>query len=159
MPESGGWDTELPPTFRPDFYEFDAGACKRDKLLDVAQCRSKRAIDRVHNIAPVTFEDAIQPDGTPVAFTAFQHQIPFSSIGNVSGYATPQNCPQEIIMDKPGWPGASGSPFYLANGRVIGMLQLSGTRQGSGQAMGRPSRFIKDFLRDAIIEANAKAQP
>ena len=156
LPESGGWDTELPPTFRPDFYEFDAGACKRDKLLDVARCRGKRAIDRVHNIAPVTFEDAIQPDGTPVAFTGFQHQMPFSSIGNVSGYATPQNGPQEIIMDKPGWPGASGSPFYLANGRVIGMLQLSGTRQGSGQAMGRPSRLIEDFLRDARSDANAQ---
>ena len=157
LPESGGWDIELPPSFRPDFYEFDAGACKRDKLLDVALCRSKRVIDRTHNIASVTFEDAIQPDGTPVAFTAFQHQIPFSSIGNVSGYATPRNGPQEIIIDKPGWPGASGSPFYLANGSVIGMLQLSGTSRGSGQAMGRPSRFIRDFLRDA--RSNAKPQP
>ena len=157
LPESGEWDTALPPSSRPDFYEFDGKACKRDKLLDVARCRSKRAIDRTHNIAPVTFEDAIQPDGTPVAFTAFQHQIPFSSVGSVSGYATPENGPQEIIIDKPGWPGASGSPFYLANGRVIGMLQLSGTSRGSGQAMGRPSRFIADFLRDA--GSNAKAQP
>lgn len=156
LPESGGWDTELPPTSQPDFYEFDAGACKRDKPLDVARCRSKRVIDRTHNIAPVTFEDAIQPDGTPIAFTGFQHQLPFSSIGNISGYATLPNGPQEIIMDKTGWPGASGSPFYLANGRVIGMLQLSGTGQGPGRAMGRPSRFIEDFLRDPGSASHAR---
>jgi len=148
LPASGAWDTELAPTAQPEFYEFDAGACKRDKSLDVARCRSKRAIDRVHNIAPVTFEEAMQSDGTPIAFTGFQHQIPLSSIGNIAGYATLPNGAQEIIMDKTGWSGASGSPFYLANGRVVGMLQLSGTGQGPGRAMGRPSRFIEDFLRD-----------
>ena len=159
LPESGEWSTEMSSAAQPDFYEFDASACKRDKLLDLAHCRSKRAIDSARHIAPVTFEDAMQPDGTPIAFAGFQHQIPFTSIGYVSGYATPPNGPQEIIMDKPGWSGASGSPFFLANGKVVGMLQLSGTAQGPGRAMGRPSRLIQDFLRDAATNAKPQPQP
>ena len=30
--------------------------------------------------------------------------------------------PRELVVDKTTWPGASGSPIYLENGMVIGIL-------------------------------------
>ena len=151
LPQSGGWTTEQ-ATFVSDFYIFSTSECRRDMNVDIARCKSGRVIAQTHNMAPVMFEDSIQADGTPIAFTGFplQYKIPISSIGNVSGYAAPGENPglRVLIMDKTGWPGASGSPIYLINGKVVGMLLLRGTGEGSGTAYGRPSRFIEDFLRE-----------
>ncbi len=150
LPQTGGWSAEE-ATFRSDYYVFHASECQRDADIDVARCRSVRPVESVHNIIPVTFETTLQPDGTPVAFTGFplQFQIPLSSVGNVSGYARTREDgrgPRAIIMDKGAWPGASGSPLYLANGRVVGLLRLRGINDGTGRTIGTPSRLIQEFL-------------
>lgn len=150
LPKSGGWSSEE-ATFRSDYYVFHANECKRDADIDVARCRSVRPVEAVHRIAPVTFEPALQPDGTPLAFTGFplQIQIPLSSVGNVSGYVRTREDgrgPRAIIMDKSAWPGASGSPMYLGNGKVVGLVGQRGINDGSGRAIGIPSRLIQEFL-------------
>jgi len=140
------------PTFTIDFFFFNVQGCTRDKKLDLAVCKSPRDIKRTmpSGATPVVFETSIQPDGTPIAFTGFplQHTFPLSSIGTVSGYmmVRDERGPREIVMDKAAWPGASGSPIYLENGKVIGIILLRGIGEGAGRAIGRPSRFIQDVL-------------
>jgi S1-C subfamily serine protease len=150
LPQSGGWSSEQ-ATFQSDYYVFHANECKRDADLDIARCRSVRNVEPAHKIAPVTFETSLQPDGTPVAFTGFplQFQIPLSSVGNISGYVPTRDDgrgPRSIIMDKEAWPGASGSPLYLANGKVVGLLRRRGVNIGTGRTIGIPSRLIREFL-------------
>jgi len=152
LPQTGGWSS-VESTFRSDYYVFHANECKRDGDLDIARCRSIRPIEPVHKIVPVTFETTVQPDGTPVGFTGFplQFQIPLSSIGNISGYATTRDDglgPRSIIMDKEAWPGASGSPLYLSNGKVVGLLRQRGVNEGNGRTIGLPSRLIQEFLKE-----------
>ncbi len=150
LPQSGGWSSEQ-ATFRSDYYLFHINECKRDPDIDVAQCKSVRNLEPTHKIVPVTFDTAMQPDGTTVAFTGFplQFQVPLSSIGNVSGYVKPHEDgrgPRAIIMDKSAWPGASGSPMYLITGKVVALVGQRGVNDGSGRAIGVPSRLIKEFL-------------
>lgn len=150
LPQTGGWSVGE-ATFRSDYYVFHASDCQRDADIDVARCRSVRPVGSAHKIVPVIFEAELQPDGTPVAFTGFplQFQIPLSSVGNVSGYARTREDgrgPRSIIMDKEAWPGASGSPLYLANGKVVGLLRLRGINDGTGRTIGTPSRLIEEFL-------------
>ena len=149
LPQTGGWSADE-ATFRSDYYVFHVNECKRDADIDVARCRSVRPIEPIHKITPVSFDTAVQLEGTPVAFTGFplQFQIPLSSVGNVSGYVRTLDGrgPRSIIMDKEAWPGASGSPLYLANGKVVGILRQRGVNDGTGRTIGTPSRLIQEFL-------------
>jgi hypothetical protein len=54
--------------------------------------------------------------------------------------------PRDLIVDKNAWPGASGSPIFLENGAVIGILVRRGIDNGSGLAMDRPASFIEKVL-------------
>jgi hypothetical protein len=150
LPQTGGWSADQ-STFRSDYYVFHANECKRDADLDIARCRSIRPVEAGHKIAPVTFETAVQPDGTPIGFTGFplHFHIPLSSVGNISGYVETRDDgrgPRSIIMDKEAWPGASGSPLYLTNGKVVGLLRQRGVNEGNGRTIGLPSRLIQEFL-------------
>ncbi len=150
LPQTGGWTADE-ATFRSDYYLFHISECKRDADIDIARCRSVRPVEAVHKIAPVTFETTVQPDGTPIGFTGFplHFRIPLSSVGNISGYVETRNDgrgPRSIIMDKEAWPGASGSPLYLANGKVVGLVRQRGVNEGNGRAIGLPSRLIQEFL-------------
>ena len=151
LPQAGGWNSDQ-ATLPSNCYVFQADECKRDADIDIARCRSSRPVDAAHKILPVAFETSVQPDGTPIAFTGFplQFQVPLSSVGNVSGYVRTRDDgrgPRSMIMDKEAWPGASGSPLYLANGKVIGLLSRRGVNDGSGRAIAVPSRLIQEFLK------------
>jgi len=151
LPQAGRWSSDQ-ATLPSNCYVFQSDECKRDAEIDIARCRSSRPVNAAHRIMPVTFETSVQPDGTPVAFTAFplQFQVPLSSVGNVSGYVRTRDDgrgPRSMIMDKEAWPGASGSPLYLANGKVIGLLSRRGINDGSGRTIAVPSRLIQEFLK------------
>jgi S1-C subfamily serine protease len=99
------------------------------------------------NIAPIALGDSPVPaDGTPVAFTGFplEYFYPITSKGHVAGYFPVE---RQLIIDKGAWPGASGSPIYGADGKVIGMLVQSGINHGAGLAYARPISLIRDFLK------------
>lgn len=152
LPQTGGWSS-AESTFRSDYYVFNANECKRDGDLDIARCRSIRPVEAAHKIVPVAFEIAVQPDGTPIGFTGFplHFHIPLSSVGNISGYVETRDDglgPRAIIMDKEAWPGASGSPLYLSNGKVVGLLRQRGVNEGNGRSIGLPSRLIQEFLKE-----------
>ena len=134
---------------------FRFGNCIRPGAADVAVCKA--------TINPFSLEDIkkkitiafLKPnlllvDGTPVAFTGFPLSSlrPITSMGNIASYIKMDNL---IIIDKNAWPGASGSPVYLADGKVIGILIKRGINDGSGLAYAVTTESILEFLRENNI--------
>ena len=130
-------------------------SCLTNKELDIASCSlinnpfQDAAVSR--HIVFLRFENSFSyKDGTPIAFTGFplDSTIPVTSKGILASY---RMAAKEMVVDKNAWPGASGSPVYIANGRVIGMIIKRGIGKGAGLAYARPGDLIMDFLRDKKI--------
>jgi V8-like Glu-specific endopeptidase len=105
------------------------------------------AADISPNITPVTFTDFSKyADGSPVAFTGFplQSVYPVTSKGSIASYIPSQKL---FAIDKNVWPGASGSPVYDSEGKVIGLIIKGGINEGAGLAYARSTDYILDFLR------------
>lgn len=152
---SGGWKPEV---VEEDFqwFAFTIADCDENRSLDLARCATSVNIAAPlegfsFEVQPVLFEFSNQPDGTPVAFSGFplRSNDPLTSRGNIAAYRRGNNgSPSEVVIDKAVWPGASGSPLYLQDGRVIGIIIQGGVGDGAGIAIARPARFIQQFLDD-----------
>jgi hypothetical protein len=97
----------------------------------------------------------VQPKGSnrdPVGASANRapksYAVPITSRGFTSGYSDTRDekGPRDLIIDKNAWLDASGSPIFLENGAVIGILVRRGIDNGSGLAMGGPASFIAKVL-------------
>jgi len=145
-------------TWRPKGQELDAKffrvrECRANGETDLAACRPVvnpfETSDVTYPITPMELEESELPDGAPIAFTGFPLNSirPMTSIGHVSAYrrATALGS-KELVIDKAGWPGASGSPVYDQKGRAIGMILEIGGGAGAGLAYARTSVFIRRFL-------------
>lgn len=146
----GGWHPEA-PSFRITTFYFSQADCARDEQIDIAVCKSQGPGELSQRIGsepdPLNINANLLPDGTPAAFTGFPLQAvtPITSRGFIAAYrgATDDAGPRELLIDKPNWPGASGSPIYLENGSVIGILVQRGVGEGAGITIGRPAKFIE----------------
>jgi S1-C subfamily serine protease len=147
-----GWG-KFAKTFKVEYFTF--ADCARDAVVDLAVCdpienpfSNKRLTKGL--VSAVSFDATEWKPGTSVGFTGFPLNYPFpvTSIGYVAGLkaADTVDIGFDYIIDKSTWPGASGSPIFLPNGRVIGIIQKRGTDEGSGLAYGRSSIIILDFL-------------
>ena len=149
FPIKGGWEI----LSKVRWFRF--GNCVRPSDADIAVCKTTAnpfTIEDVNKELDIaTFETcSAVKDGMPVAFTGFPLQSlrPITSIGNIASYVKINKL---IIIDKNAWPGASGSPVYLSNGRVIGVLTKRGINDGSGLAYAIASDFIlKLFAKNKI---------
>jgi hypothetical protein len=76
------------------------------------------------------------------------YAVPITSRGFTSGYSDTRDekGPRDLIIDKNAWLSASGSPIFLENGAVIGILVRRGIDNGSGLAMGGPASFLAKVL-------------
>lgn len=74
--------------------------------------------------------------------------VPITSKGFIGGSVggLPNAHWFDYVIDKAAWPGASGSPLYLANGNVVGMIRAAGQNAGSGISWARGTTVILDFL-------------
>jgi V8-like Glu-specific endopeptidase len=144
----GGWSANQG---KPDFQGFGFSECLQNVPLDIATCRPKEnpfqnpiVKNEVRFMTFAAFSS--YADGTAVAFTGFPLNLahPVTSKGYVASFLHTE--PPFIMIDKTAWPGASGSPLYLANGTVIGMVVKRGTDDSSGLAFARPVEIITDFL-------------
>lgn len=137
--------------FNARWYTFDSRRCVLDTTLDLALCvtRESPSADLHRTIGTVVLETAAQPDGTSVAFTGFPLNAiqPMTARGHVAMYSARD----ELIVDQSAWPGVSGCPVYLADGRVIGMVIQRGTGDGTGRAFVRTSAAIQDFISSARL--------
>jgi V8-like Glu-specific endopeptidase len=128
--------------------------CLRSNNADVAVCKSINnpfTLDDVKQIINIaTFSTLPLADGTPVAFTGFPLDSwrPITSIGDIASLNKTDNL---IVIDRNAWPGASGSPVYLSDGVVIGVLIKRGINDGSGLAYALTTKAVLDFLRENKI--------
>lgn len=137
------------------FQYFNFSHCKKLDSVDVAVCtpqenpfKSPRiGRDRLHEVA---FDTQEISDGTPIAFTAFplESTSPITSIGNVGSKAVMNDTDAWFfyVIDKTIWPGASGSPVYTGEGKVIGMSARRGEGKAEGVGYARCAAAIVDFL-------------
>jgi V8-like Glu-specific endopeptidase len=137
-----------------DMSWFMVGECKFDDDLDLAKCKTVDnpfTSERIE-VKPlvVTFDNSIQKEGTEIAFTGFPLSTvqPITARGTIGTYwGLPlELTPREIVIDHSNWPGASGAPVYLSNGKVIGLILRRGINDATGFAFARASKFISDFL-------------
>lgn len=145
IPDDGVWRRGT-SAFRIHYASFVGSGCTVNTRLDMAYC-SPVPGSMTMSVAPARFETAPQADGTPVAFSGFplNNPIPLTTIGAIATYSSTSSG-GTIVMDKTAWPGASGSPIYLQNGRVIGIVLARGTGDAAGLAYGRTVLSINNML-------------
>ncbi len=120
-----GWGGAFTPNFDVEFFEFTA--CDRSASDDLAVCTLKEnpfTSSRIPRgiIEPVNFDTQQKPSGTQIAFSGFPLQMnsPVTSQGIIAGILADDKVNEKAFgyaIDKSAWPGASGSPLYLENGR------------------------------------------
>jgi S1-C subfamily serine protease len=137
------------------WFVFKASNCRVDTALDVAVCplskdSSAKRWDLHLLVEPVQFEWKIPPDGTPVAFTGFplRARDPMTFRAAVAVYLIPWNGESipELILDHSALPGFSGSPVYLADGKIVGILVQRTQGEAAGITIARPASVFRAMI-------------
>jgi len=121
--------------------------------VDLARCKTQDDLSRDKDVTvpprPVVVDAALPPEGTEVAFAGFPLQIilPRTARANIAGFGSRDNQETtDMVLDRATWPGASGSPVFMANGHVIGVLLARGTNDAAGLAFARTGNQLAAFL-------------
>jgi Trypsin-like peptidase domain len=137
------------------WFPFRTSSCRADNVLAIAVCRlsedlSARRWDLHLRAEPVEFEWNIPPDGTPVAFTGFplRARDPMTFRAAVAAYLIPwsEKPIPELVLDHASLPGFSGSPVYLADGKIVAILVQGGTGETNGIAIARPASVFREMI-------------
>ena len=106
-------------------------------------------IRKLH-LKAVKFEWNIPPDGTQVAFAGFplEARDPMTFRAHLAAYRAPlpNLLTPGLIIDHPSLPGYSGSPVYMADGKVVGILVADGGPDAPGTAIARPVSALREKL-------------
>ncbi|HLJ29754.1 MAG TPA: serine protease [Candidatus Angelobacter sp.] len=147
-----GWETGT-RSFDANWFKFRD--CVSDQAMDVAVCQTVGnpfALSSSLQISFVQFAEVSPESGTPVAFTGFPMQArePVTTPSRIVRLETTGNVTSWVIRgegnDEPPWPGSSGSPVYLADGKVIGIILRRGIEENSGLAFALSASAIRSFL-------------
>jgi S1-C subfamily serine protease len=126
-----------------------------DEQNDLALCKTdenpfshEATKDYVRSVA---LEEAVPPDGTAVAFTGFPRKknAPFSAQGIVAAYSNstgPEQSGLLIEVHAASWKGNSGSPLFLSDGRVVGLVTGVSNHWEREITAARPAKLIKALL-------------
>ena len=137
------------------WFPFKISNCKISNVFDIAVCPlnedlSTRRWELNLRSKPVEFEWNIPPDGTPVAFTGFplRARDPMTFRATVAAYLIPwpEEAIPELVLDHGSLPGFSGSPVYLADGKIVAILVKGGTGETNGIAIARPASAFRDMI-------------
>jgi hypothetical protein len=138
------------------WWPFSVSSCRIDGYLDLVACSTEDDLSIIRsglefNIAPVKLDSRIPPDGTQVAFTGFplDFRDPLTIRASVAAYRTIWRGDLtigELVLDRASWAGSSGSPVYLPDGTVIGVV-IATAKDGSEVMVARPALFISENLR------------
>ena len=138
-----------------DLQWFRMAECEYRENVDMGVCKAhlNPFLDPTTNkfIRPVSLASYVRyNDGSPIAFTGFplQFAYPITSKGYIASY---DPTAKKLIIDKTAWPGASGSPLYTSDGKVIGIVVEQGTDKSAGLAFARPTDLAFDLLREQKI--------
>jgi hypothetical protein len=149
----GNWRPDVPAEDML-WFPFKIADCRVDTTVDVAQCRPSgdlpARIRNLHKPAPVQLEWSLQPDGTELAFSGFplEARDPMTFRAHVAAYRTPwpREATPQLVLDHASLPGFSGSPVFLANGKVVAILVRDGKPDSPGTSIARPSSAFREFL-------------
>jgi hypothetical protein len=142
---------------RVAWFSFKIPDCVIDTDLDVADCSLTDDLSTPipglsSKIVPVKFEWSLPPDGTHVAFTGFPMNVrdPITFRADVAASRPVwrnEKAVAELLLDRASWPGSSGSPVFLSDGRVIGILIAARTEDaGPGITSLRPASSVRALL-------------
>src|SRR5579883_2423747 len=154
IPKGGKWSDDGRLT-DIKWFAFHIDQCMMSSpVVDLARCKTQDDISKDKDIlvppAPVMIDAKLPPEGSDIAFSGFplQISIPRASRATIAGYGSRDNVETtEMVLDRNTWPGASGSPVYLANGHVIGVVLARGTNEASGLAFARTGNELDKFLK------------
>lgn len=131
-------------------YYFSFKGCGQIDSIDIAICKPDTNPFIVEStqkqVSFVKFEKFYRiKDGTPIAITGFPlgAYMPITSKGYVASYLMGDEI---IALDINAWPGNSGSPVYLSNGKVVGILIKGQRDEGGAFPVARSMRAIFKFL-------------
>jgi V8-like Glu-specific endopeptidase len=148
----GGWTREAPDE-EFAWFEFMPSECKTMAAMDLVRCKLPESSAKQPSIRiePAAFDENVPPDGSEVAFTGFPLRMrdPVTSRAFVATYRVERHgmaTIPRIVLDRSSWPGSSGSPVYLSNGRVIGVVVEKGTGEAEGITLVRPAGAFREIL-------------
>jgi len=151
LPSAGKWPSGPNPV-ATRYCLFDV--VKRDQISDIAICRVVRdpendaAVARMH---PVDLQTEVPPDGTEVRFLGFAEKsaLPLVGAGLIASYQMDEQLLRpNIVLHATGIGGWSGSPVFLASGKVIGVFCTStGEKEEAGLSGVRPAQLVVNALR------------
>ena len=141
------------------WFPFRPQGCRVDTALDIAVCTPGVDLPgRIRNLnlkaASVQFEWNTPLDGTQVAFTGFPLRARdlMTFRAHVAAFRTPwpdEPIP-ELVLDRPTLAGFSGSPVYLANGKVVAIILKDGKDDATGVTIVRPVSVLREMLRERL---------
>lgn len=150
----GGYRPEA-PNEQVRWFPFKTSKCRVDSALDIAVCPlSEDVTARLRElhvlVEPAQFEWNIPPDGSPVAFTGFPLEVrdPMTFRANVAAYRIlwQGDSIPELVLDHTALPGFSGSPVYLADGKIVAITVKNGTAEATGITIARPASTFRKML-------------
>jgi hypothetical protein len=147
----GGWVHDASPQVR--WFTFEAGSCQVNTVLDIAVCQTLQNLSKetsIHFEVP-SISNNNPLDGTAIFFTGFPLQAtdPVTSVGTVAGYQA-EGGYSTVLIDKNAWPGASGSPIFLDDGKtVVGVVLRTGTGDAAGISFGVTGDKVFHVLSEA----------
>jgi hypothetical protein len=158
--------------WKPGAFDFDLSfvgitRCWWDDDIDAGICKLATNPLQGKGITvkprPIELSAEFPKEGEAIAFTGFPLNVmqPITSqgtIGALQGSPGKSLGAWNIVIDKNAWPGASGSPAYTTDGRVVGLLIQRGTDSAAGLAFVRTSPYILKFLSDSKGEREKDAQ-
>ena len=153
---TGDWHPEA-PTENMLWFPFKTEDCSVDNAVDVAQCRPSgdlpARIRKLH-LKAVQFEWNIPPNGTQVAFAGFplEARDPMTFRAHVAAYRGEwlDERKPELVLDHSSLPGFSGSPVFLADGKVVAVLVRDGKPEADGTAIARPVEVLRKVLGERL---------
>jgi len=132
---------------------FKFGDCIQDANVDVAVCHAEgNPFAASLHISAVRIAKTTPAPGTQVAFTGFPVQsnqpvttqsriLRLDAAGKMNLWVLTTE-----VADQPPWPGSSGSPVYLSDGSLIGIIVRRGINADNGLAFALSSESIRAFL-------------
>jgi V8-like Glu-specific endopeptidase len=147
---SGGWTRQKSDV---NWFKFDRDHCQVNEAFDVAVCRTVNDISKMKGLVYQipTISNIRPPDGTSIFFTGFPLQAtdPITASGTIAGFTADSDY-NTIMIDKNAWPGASGSPIFLSDGKtVVGIVLQTGTGDAIGLSYGTSGEKIAEVLTNA----------